>query len=455
MRLIETHAHIDDPIFKNDFDAVIERAKENVKYILNVGIDLDTSQKSIDLSEKYEDFIYAAVGVHPHNAQYYSKIVESMLKKMAANPKVLALGEIGLDYYRNISDKDSQIRAFRRQLNLAKDLNLPTIIHCREAEEDTFRIVSEENVKNGVFHFYAGDLDMAKKLIDKGFYLSFGGVVTFKKADRLKIIENIPIDRVLLETDCPYVTPSPYRGKRNEPAYIKYVAEKIAEHLKISINDLARITNKNANQLFGFEKKNYYQNIVYRYKNAVYINLTNRCTNDCIFCIRNISENVGDADSLWLDHEPTVNEVMKELYDVFEKEPDIEEVVFCGYGEPMIRVDAIKRISQKIKEKWDNKHIRINTNGLGNIYHGRNILSELDKVIDSVSISLNAENPVVYQKVSQAVFGEDSYNEILKFIELAKKHIKNVQLSVVEINEIDIKKCREVAEKFKLELKIR
>ena len=249
MQIIDTHTHIDDEKYNIDISEVIKRAKDENKFIINIGCDLESSIASIELAKKYSDFIWASVGYHPHNAKDYD---EAKLNKLLDknSDKIVAIGEIGLDYHYGSDTKNIQKEVFRKQLRLAKKRNLPVVIHNRDANEDSLEIVKSENITNGVFHFFSGDINMALELLHIGFYLSFGGVVTFKNSDRLELIKKIPLNKILLETDCPYVTPHPFRGKRNEPAYIKYVAETIADALLMPVDKLINIANENAEKLF-------------------------------------------------------------------------------------------------------------------------------------------------------------------------------------------------------------
>ena len=227
-----------------------------VSYIVNIGADLRSSRYSVKLAREYP-FIFATVGIHPHDAIGLDANVLAELEKLAGEEKVVAIGEIGLDYYYDHSPRDIQRAAFIDQLVLAKKLNLPIVVHSREAEEDTMNILKEHyaGAGTGILHCFSGSLAMAREALDLGFYLAFGGVVTFKNAGGLlEVLREIPLDRILLETDCPYLTPVPHRGKRNEPAYLPYVAEKIAEIKGVAIEELAEITTANAIRVYNLGK---------------------------------------------------------------------------------------------------------------------------------------------------------------------------------------------------------
>lgn len=251
--LFDTHAHVEDEKFAEDYDEVIKRAQEaGVSLILDVGCDLYHAKRAIELAEKYS-FIYAAVGLHPHDAKDADDNFWQELYMMAKHPKVVALGEMGLDYHYNHSPREVQREVFRRQIQVARELAMPIIIHDREAHQDAVDIVKEEKASQvgGVFHAFSGSWEMAQEVLKENFYIAVGGTVTFKNAKKvIKVVENVPLDRLLIETDCPYLTPHPYRGKRNEPAYVKLVAEKIAEIKGITWEEVAEQTKNNGKNLF-------------------------------------------------------------------------------------------------------------------------------------------------------------------------------------------------------------
>lgn len=250
---IDSHAHLDDRKYDLDRHEMLMRARgEGVSVIVNVGYDLPSSRRSVALAEAY-DFIYAAVGIHPHDAQDADDASFEELKRMAAHPKVVAIGEMGLDYFRNLSPQDVQQEVFRRQLALAKGIGLPVIIHDRDAHGDIMRILKEEKAGDagGVLHCFSGSWEMAVECMKMGFYISIAGPVTFHNAGRLKeIATRIPADRLLIETDAPYLTPEPYRGKRNESAYVLYTAAEIARLRGITPEELGELAANNTKKLF-------------------------------------------------------------------------------------------------------------------------------------------------------------------------------------------------------------
>jgi len=238
--------------YNNDRDEVIARAAaESVDYIINASFDLPSSQQAVKLAEEYEN-LYAAVGVHPHDAKSLDDRTLEALRELSKHPKVVAIGEIGLDFYRDLSPRSIQKSAFEKQLRLAEDVGLPVIIHDREAHEDTLKILKQHSDQaRGVMHCFSGDTDLADECIDMGLYISFTGPVTYPKSYQLReVVAHVPWDRFFVETDCPYLTPQFRRGKRNEPSYVKAVAKKIAEIRRTTFPETARRTTANAKALF-------------------------------------------------------------------------------------------------------------------------------------------------------------------------------------------------------------
>ncbi|GGE21959.1 putative metal-dependent hydrolase YabD [Marinithermofilum abyssi] len=252
--LFDSHAHLNDGQFDEDREEVIRRAREEygVSRIVNIGFNRETIRTSLELAETY-DFIYSAVGWHPIEAKHCTDEDLDWIESLTDHPKVVALGEMGLDYHWDTSPKGVQESVFRQQIRLAREVNLPIIIHDRDAHEDVLRILREEKADEvgGVMHCFSGDWEMAEACLDLNFYIGLGGPVTFKNAKDPKVIaEKVPMDRLLVETDCPYLAPHPHRGKRNESGYIRLIADKIAEIRGMTLEEVARQTYENASRLF-------------------------------------------------------------------------------------------------------------------------------------------------------------------------------------------------------------
>jgi TatD DNase family protein len=251
--LIDTHCHLDFKDFDNDRDLVLSRSRDHgISIIINVGSSIEGTKRSIEIAEK-NDFVYAAAGIHPHEGDRIKENTLNLFTGFLKKPKVVAVGEIGLDYYKNISSKENQKRLFIRLLEMAKNADLPLIIHNREAHKDIMAILKEimGSHINGVMHCFSGDEKFLKECMDAGFFISFTCNITFKNASRLRQIAGlVPMDRLLLETDAPFLAPQDFRGKRNEPMYVKYAAEEIARIKGLSFEEVAGITTQNAKQLF-------------------------------------------------------------------------------------------------------------------------------------------------------------------------------------------------------------
>lgn len=251
--LIDSHTHIQVSQFDHDREEMLQRAVEaGVMHILIIGINLETSLTAVELAEK-NDHLYATVGMHPHNAVDFTSEVLSTYRDLLRHPKVIALGEIGLDYYRDLSPRNTQKDVFEKQLDLAEDTGMPIIIHNRDAYDDILPILEKRKGKlRGVLHCFTGDVERMQKSLEIGFHIGIGGIVTYPKAVDVQLVaKEVPIDRLLIETDCPWLTPQFRRGKRNEPAYVRAVAEKIAELRNTSVEIVGEMTSGNFFSLFG------------------------------------------------------------------------------------------------------------------------------------------------------------------------------------------------------------
>ena len=251
--LIDSHAHLEMPDFKKDLEAVIQRAKESgVEYIFTVGTEKKDWKRALEIAHLHPS-VYAILGVHPHNAKEIDDQTYSLLTGLCGNEKVKAYGEIGLDFFRNLSPPDVQLKRFREQIGLARKLGLPIVVHDREAHRETVEILKSEKAEEcgGIIHCFSGDYEMAKVCIDMGFYISIPGTITFKNAEGLReIVRKIPLESLLVETDAPFLTPEPFRGKRNEPGYVRYTAEKLAEIKKVTLEKVAEVTTENTLRVY-------------------------------------------------------------------------------------------------------------------------------------------------------------------------------------------------------------
>ena len=249
--LFDTHAHLNDPAFDEDREALLENFRDaRVGLVLNAGCSLESSKDCIALAERYP-WIYASVGTHPDSADEVDETVLEAYRQMCSHEKVKAIGEIGLDYYYETIPRDVQQRAFRMQMRLAQELDMPVIVHERNAHDDGMTIVKEFPKVKGVFHCYSGSAEMARQLVNIGWYIGFTGVLTFKNARKaVETAQRIPLERIVLETDCPFMAPEPYRGKRNHPGYLMQMALKLAQIREMDVEDVIRVTTENAKRLY-------------------------------------------------------------------------------------------------------------------------------------------------------------------------------------------------------------
>jgi len=448
---IDTHAHLFYHNFKGDIDKVIQRAKDaEVDYIIVPSTDIPSAKQTINLCNKY-DIVYGAVGVHPHDTKDWDNILLKKVEEFARSNKIVAIGEIGLDYYYDYSPKDEQIRAFKDQIELALKLNLPVIVHNREADDDMMEIISTYcgSGLKAQFHCFNGPLERAKELIKLHHYFSFTGNITFKNANELQgLLKKINLEHLLLETDSPFMTPVPHRGKRNEPAYVNLVAEKIAELHNMKPQDIGRITSFNAFKMFGIGSLPE-TSFTYKIGNALYINMTNRCNADCVFCRRKEEPFIkGYNLKMSKSEEPPAEVYIKEIGDPRQ----YSEIVFCGFGEPTLRWEEVKEVAKYVKSR--NGKTRLDTNGHGNFINKKDITPEMKDLFDSVSVSLNAADQEQYSEIMQVE--PALFNEAVIFTKNAKNYVDNVVITVVSYNNIDVEKVRRVVkEEIGAEFRVR
>ncbi len=443
--LIDTHCHLDFKDFDRDRREVVERAKAaGVGFIINVGSSIEGTRRSLELSGQYE-CIYTSVGIHPHDARTVTDEVVAGFRQLAGSHKVVAVGEVGLDYYRNLSGKAEQVEAFRKFIVLARARGLPLIIHSRDAHRETLEILKSESERpvRGVMHCFSGDRDILRECVDMGLFISFTCNLTYKNAARLKeLAKEVPVERLLLETDAPFLSPEGLRGQRNEPAHIVHLARELARIKGMSIEDIARITTHNASRLFGIRVEDR-PSIAYPIRDSLYLNVTNRCTNECDFCVRNFTDFVK-GHNLRLAREPRVDEVLEAVRDASGSRRAYSEVVFCGYGEPTLRLDLVKEVAAYLKER--KIKVRLVTNGHGDLINSRPIAPELKGLVDRVSVSLNVDSKDAYNRICKPAFGPDSYDAVIAFARECARSGIETEITCLGVPGTDLARCRAIAE---------
>jgi len=450
---IDTHCHLQFKEYDTDRDAMIERAlHESVSVLLCVGTDVVSSHEANTLAQKHS-FIYSSVGYHPHEAKDFSDSVYHELREITKSTKVVAVGEIGLDYYRNLSSVEDQKRCFRRMLDLAKEFRHPILLHIREAYPDTLGLLKENCTLpiRGLNHCFSGSVEELKKILELGLYVSFAGNITYPKSESLReAVKACPLDRMLIETDAPYLAPQSYRGKRNEPAYVRETAKAISELKGVAMEVIENQTTENALSLFPMSRPGQEQ-WVYAIGDALYVNVTNACSARCTFCELSVpdSELYLKGYRLKMKRDPSVQDVLKTL----DGSGRCREVVFCGYGEPTLRIKFLVEVARILRARGI--RTRLNTNGHGNLIHRRSIVQDLVGLMDEVSVSLNAENDEKYNAIVRPHFGVGTFEKVKEFVLECKKVIPKVVVTFVEVPEIDVAACQRVAEALGVEARFR
>ncbi len=452
--MIDTHAHIHFPQFDKDRDEIVKECEEKLDAVITVGCDLEDSKKAVSVALKGKN-IYASVGIHPHEARNYSEKDYDRLVELAKSPKVVALGEMGLDFYRNLSPKEKQYEIFSMQVEAARELNLPVIIHTRNAAKEMAEFIRKNfDGVRGVIHCFSGERELLEAALDAGLYISYAGIVTYPKNEELReTLKYVPSSRLLVETDSPYLSPQPVRGKRNKPTYVAYTAMKVAEVLGLSFTDVDRITTVNAKRLFNLpmtpeEEK---ERLVYQVGDRLYVNLTFKCPCSCKFCFRGVEDYVLGY-KLNLSREPIAEEYMYRI-----KNPKVySEIVFCGYGEPFERYETLKSVASWVKKFAKEVPVRVDTCGLAYLITGnRRVLDELKGLVDSFSVSVNASNREEYMRVVRPKFGEESWRELLAFIRDAKEKGYDVTVTAVDYPGFDREAFKRFAEELGVNFRIR
>jgi TatD DNase family protein len=438
--LIDTHAHLDMEQFAPDLGDVLLRAREaGVGHIISVSIDGESFLRNREIAGRHKNISISA-GIHPHDAGSFTEESWTVISEGAAEPAVVAVGETGLDFFRDYAPHDKQLELFLRHIELASRVGKPLIVHSRSAEEETLDILQREKASEvgGVMHCYSGSVETARRATDMGFLISIAGPLTYPKSKLPDVVRAIPVESLLVETDAPYLAPQAFRGTRNEPAYVVETARAVAELKGLSEDDVRRITTFNARSLFGLFTGEDAGEIVYPIRDSLYVNVTNRCSNRCVFCGRE-KKPVVKGHNLRLEGEPTTQEILGAVGDA----GSYREIVFCGYGEPLLRWDVVREAAAALKERG--ARIRVNTNGQSKLILGRDVLPEMEGIVDTLSVSLNASGPGEYLRLCRPDGGENAFAAVKKFISEARRYVPEVIATVVAAPGVDVEACRRIA----------
>ncbi len=446
--LADTHVHLEHDDFSADAEGVVSRARAaGVRYMVVPACAAADTARALELARRHEG-VYFAAGLHPNcglrldDAQAAG--IREALERGKKERLAVAVGECGLDYHYMALARGEQLELLRWHLALARELELPIILHQREAEGDLRGVLDEEGVppRGAVLHCFSGNRDYYEWAHARGLYVSLTGSITFARKERAPraYFGGLDLEAAMLETDAPYMAPKPHRGKRNEPAYLPLVAEALSAKAGRPLEDVYAETTLAARRFFRLAP-DFGGAIAYRLRNSLYLNVTNRCTNDCRFCIRNAAPGVGGYD-LHLKMEPTAEELLEATGDP----SAYEEVVFCGYGEPTIRWGTVVEVARAIKKAGG--VVRLNTNGSAHLTQGRDVTPEMTGLFDKVSVSVNAGDEAAYERLCRPRAGRDAWHEVEKFVARAKRRVPTVVVTAVAADVVSTAAVERLAEKW-------
>jgi TatD DNase family protein len=443
----DSHAHLDRRFFPEDLDEVIARAfAQGIEGIVTIGASADPAEMlaAVEVARAHE-CIWAAVGVHPHEADQAGDQTFATLASLLSDPKVVALGEVGLDFHYDLSSRGRQQEVFLAQIRMAASVGKPLVIHVRDAHAECLALLRSEPLPwpAGVIHCFTADLDTARAYVELGFKISIPGVVTFPNAGSLReAVIGLRAEDLLIETDSPFLAPVPLRGRKNEPAFVRHVGEAVARLKGLRPDDVARITALTARRIFGIEVgEAMVPRLVYPIRDSLYVNLTNRCTLRCAFCSK-FKDFVVKGHNLRLLSEPSTDAIWEALIGAdFER---YAEVVFCGYGEPLLRWEVVADLASRVHARGI--RVRVNTDGLASLVSGRDVAAALSGLVDSISVSLNAADSATYIASCPSRYGEGAFDAVCAFLRRANQVIPEVVATVVGLPGLDIEACRHLAE---------
>ncbi len=470
LHLIDSHVHLGAPQYSDDLEQVIERAhaagvREMV--VIGAGYGLGGCERAIELARRHEGMV-AVVGVHPHEAGEVTDADLDRIAVLTEEPEVVAWGEIGLDFFRDWSPRDAQREVFRRQLRMARERDLPVVIHSRAAEEESLAILDQERAWDGrvLIHCFSHGWDFARQVLERGGYLSVPGVVTYKNARELhEAIPRVPNESLLLETDGPFLAPVPRRGKRNEPALLVHTAREVARLKGLALRDVARASRRATREFFGLDEGEEREGAVaYPIRDSIYLNVTNRCTLRCSFCHKFRDWTVAGHYLNLRGFRPTADDLLlaarlasggsaagRTELEAARRDghrgaglDGVAEVAFVGYGEPTRRLEVVLEAARRLREEEGVVRIRLDTDGLVELREEGDMVPRLAAVFDAVSVSVNAADGPTYAELCQSPHGEAGWKAALVFLErCVEAGIPWVQGTVVGVPGLDIEACRE------------
>lgn len=378
--------HLDHPAFKDDQEDVVARAVEDgVSGFMNIGFDPGSARATAELLDKYP-FFYGVVGTHPHDAKGHDKEFENQIEKLLERPQVLGIGEVGLDYYYDYSPRGVQKSVFGKMVRLARHKNKPLVIHCRDAGAEVLDVLTEEAKEHrGIFHAFSGDREMARKVLDLGFYLGIGGVVTFKNSRLLEAVRGVPLERLVLETDCPYLTPHPFRGRRNEPGLVRYVAETLAAVYKTSPGDVVRRTTDNFYAAMGVDAIP--PPLIGSIGEAIYIHT------------------VPDAD-------PARQAAAAE--EIAGSMDNVKEAVFCGYDDPLGQLDQVTSVAARLKRCGIPSRLIAGIRGY--VASGAETVETISGKVGKITVRMYGNNAAQHEKLANTGRGDAAFESLLDFV---------------------------------------
>lgn len=424
--MIDSHVHLDHPAFAEDLDGVLAHAVEDgVSALMNVGFDRTSARTTADLVEKYP-FFYGIVGTHPHDAVSHDEAFEDELAQYLDQPRILGIGEIGLDFYYDHSPRPVQREVFRQMLRLAGITDKPIVIHCRDAGDEVLDILTSNSKEySGIFHAFSGDAVMTRRVLELGFYLGIGGVSTYKNSRLLEITRTVPLERLVLETDSPYLAPHPFRGRRNEPAFVRFVAEALARTHAVSPEEVIRRTTENFFAAMKTKRKTQ-PPPVYKIGNNVYIHTAEGAEPGQLAVLaQEVADGVGS----------------------------VTEAVICGYTDPLEHLDQVTAIATRLKSRGI--PVRLVAGVRGHAVATPEIMRALAGSVGAVSVRMYGCNAAQHEKAVMTGRGSAAFDSLVEFTKASLAAGIDTECQFVAVPKTKVELCRELAGKLGARFSVR